>query len=228
MSSGTLTKNSSSVTAGSTSWSSGECLVWTPASGFSGTTAAFTVKAWDGSLASSPAVVVNVTVSASASVPQLTSWYTAQAGKYARIQETDAEAVAGTSKTTWTRTTGMFTLAQTTPVYAGPTQIDYSANWVYVRTPSLGTYTMGPWYNDAAKSQLFINVPKNQGLIIRIPRDRPFRIRDFAAFHGTPENAVELIFRRFVDLAEVHRGGGDRIAAQRRIGDLRRFGVHLS
>ncbi|MCW1921385.1 YHYH protein [Luteolibacter arcticus] len=101
---------------------------------------------------------------------KLSSWYTANAGKYARIQETDAEAVAGTSKTTWTRTTGMFTLAQTTPAYAGPTQIDYSTNWVYVRTPSLGTYTMGPWYNNAAKTQLFINVPKNQGLIIRIPR----------------------------------------------------------
>jgi autotransporter-associated beta strand protein len=171
--SGTLTKNGSAVSAGSTTLSSGESVVWTPASGFTGTTAAFTVKAWDGALASSTAVAVNVTVSASASVPQLTSWYTAQAGKYARIQETDAEAVAGTSKTTWTRTTGMFTLAQTTPAYAGPTQIDYSTNWVYVRTPSLGTYTMGPWYNDAAKSQLFINVPKNQGIIIRIPRGTP-------------------------------------------------------
>ncbi|MEK7950277.1 YHYH protein [Luteolibacter soli] len=105
--------------------------------------------------------------------PKLTSWYTAQAGKYARIQETDAEAVAGTSKTTWTRTSGPFTLAQTTPAYAGPTQIDYSTNWVYVRTPSLGTYTMGPWYDNAAKTQLFINVPKNQGLIIRIPRAAP-------------------------------------------------------
>lgn len=173
VSSGTLTKNGSSVSAGSTTLSSGESVVWTPASGFSGTTAAFTVKAWDGALASSTAVAVNVTVSASASVPQLSSWYTANTGKYARIYETDAEAVSGTSKTTWTRTTGGFTLAQTTPAYAGPTQIDYSTNWVYVRTPSLGTYTMGPWYDNAAKTQLFINVPKNQGLIIRIPRGTP-------------------------------------------------------
>ncbi len=102
--------------------------------------------------------------------PQLSSWYTANSGKYARISETDAEAVAGTTKTTWTRTTGMFTLAQTTPTYAGPTQIDYSASWVYVRTGSLATYNMGPWYNNAAKSQLFINVPKNQGMIVRISR----------------------------------------------------------
>ena len=173
VSSGTLTKNGSSVTAGSTTLSSGESVVWTPATGFSGTTTAFTVKAWDGALASPTAVAVNVTVSASASVPQLTSWYTANTGKYARIHETDTEAVAGTSKTTWTRTTGGFTLAQTTPAYAGPTQIDYSTNWVYVRTPSLGTYTMGPWYDNAAKTQLFVNVPKNQGLIIRIPRGTP-------------------------------------------------------
>jgi autotransporter-associated beta strand protein len=173
VSNGSLTKNGSSVTAGSTTLSSGESVVWTPANGFTGTTVVFSVKAWDGALASTTSVAVNVTVSASASVPQLTSWYTANTGKYARIYETDAEAVAGTSKTTWTRTTGGFTLAQTTPTYAGPTQIDYSASWVYVRTPSLGTYTMGPWYDNAAKTQLFVNVPKNQGLIIRIPRGTP-------------------------------------------------------
>ena len=63
---------------------------------------------------------------------------------------------------------GMFTLAQTIPAYAGPTQIDSSARWVYVRTPSLPTYIMGPWYNTAAHA-LFINVPRNQGFIFRIP-----------------------------------------------------------
>jgi YHYH protein len=170
VSAGTLTKGGTAVTAGTTTLASGESLVWTPATGFTGTTAAFTVKAHDGTLTSATAISVNVTVGASTADIRLTSWYTANSGKYARISETDAEAVAGTTKTTWTRTTGGFTLAQTTPTYAGPTQIDYSTSWVYVRTGSLATYNMGPWYNNAAKSQLFINVPKNQGFIIRIPR----------------------------------------------------------
>jgi YHYH protein len=102
--------------------------------------------------------------------PQLSSWYTASSSKYARIVETDAELAAGTSKTTWTRTSGPNTLAQTLPVYAGPQQIDYSTSWVYVKTPDLATYLMGPWYDNAAKSALFVNIPKNQSIIARFPR----------------------------------------------------------
>lgn len=102
--------------------------------------------------------------------PQLSSWYTACSSKYARIVETDAELAAGTSKTTWTRTSGPNTLAQTLPVYAGPQQIDYSTSWIYLKTPDLATYIMGPWYDNAAKTALFINVPKNQNIIARFPR----------------------------------------------------------
>jgi hypothetical protein len=102
--------------------------------------------------------------------PQLTSWYTASSSKYARIVETDAALAAGTSETTWTRTSGPNTLAQTLPVYAGPQEIDYSASWVYVKTPDLATYLMGPWYDNAAKSALFVNIPKNQKIIARFPR----------------------------------------------------------
>ncbi len=104
------------------------------------------------------------------SSPQVTSWYTAQSGKYARIVETDGELSTNATKTTWTRTSGPNTTTQALPVYAGPQQIDYSASFVYIRTPNLGTYTMGPWYNNAARTQLFVNIPKNQGIIYRIPR----------------------------------------------------------
>lgn len=102
--------------------------------------------------------------------PQLSSWYTAGSSKYARITETDATLAAGTTETTWTRTSGPNTLAQTLPVYAGPQEIDYSTSWVYVKTPDLATYLMGPWYDNAAKSALFINVPVNQKIIARFPR----------------------------------------------------------
>lgn len=109
-------------------------------------------------------------LSAAHADPQLTTWYTANSSKYARIVETDAELAAGTSKTTWTRTSGPNTLAQTLPVYAGPQQIDYSTSWVYLKTPDLATYLMGPWYDNAAKSAVFVNVPKNQSIITRFPR----------------------------------------------------------
>lgn len=170
VSSGTLTKNGSSVSAGSSTLASGESLVWTSAAGASGTVTAFSVRAYDGSLVSSTAVAVNITLTTTD--PQLSSWYVAQTGKYARITETDATLAAGTTETTWTRTTGPFTLSQSQPVYAGPQQVDYSASWIYLRTPSLATYLMGPWYNDATRSNsaLFINVPTNQASIVKLPR----------------------------------------------------------
>ena len=172
ISSGTLTKSGTAVTAGSTTLGTSESLVWTPASNATGTLAAFTVRAYDGTLASSSAVQVNISVAASLGDAQLTSWYTAQTGKYARITETDTSLANGTTETTWTRTSGPNTISQSSPVYAGPQQVDYSSSWVYVRTPSLGTYLMGPWYDDATRSDtvLFKNVPKNQGWIVRIPR----------------------------------------------------------
>ncbi|MBI4326763.1 MAG: hypothetical protein HY674_16100, partial [Chloroflexi bacterium] len=60
VSSGTLTKNGTAVTPGSTLLSSGETWVWTPPLRAYGTLAAFTAKGWDGSLASGSAVQVNV------------------------------------------------------------------------------------------------------------------------------------------------------------------------
>ncbi len=164
VSSGTLTKNGTAVTAGTTTLTTGDSLVWTAVSNFTGTTAAFTVEAWDGVLFSGTPITVNVTVTTSD--PQLTSWYVAQSGKYARIVETDTELLANSTKTTWS----YGSLSQTLPVYAGPQQVDYSSGYVYIRTPDLATYTMGPWYNDAARTTHFVNIPKNQGLIVKLPR----------------------------------------------------------
>jgi len=61
--SGTLTKAGAPAMPGSTLLSAGEALVWTPAPDANGTgLEAFTVVAWDGSLASAPAVPVRVDV----------------------------------------------------------------------------------------------------------------------------------------------------------------------
>lgn len=98
--------------------------------------------------------------------PQLTSWFTANSGKYARIYQTTANETAGTTSTTWSRGTG----TQTNPTYADVNEINYSANWVYIRTTGLASHIMGPWYLDAAKTQNFPNFPSNTAVVYRIPR----------------------------------------------------------
>lgn len=62
ISSGTLTINSGVVTPGTTIFASGDQLEWTPDPGLSGILSAFTIVAWDGALASTPAVQVLVNV----------------------------------------------------------------------------------------------------------------------------------------------------------------------
>ena len=89
--------------------------------------------------------------------PLLSSWFTANSGKYARVYTTTANRTAGVSATTWS--------GQTLPTYAGVHEIDASANWVYIKNTGLASYTMGPWNNP--------NWPKNQGAsttVYRFPR----------------------------------------------------------
>ncbi len=89
--------------------------------------------------------------------PILTSWFTANSGKYARIYTTTANRTAGISATTWS--------GQTLPTYAGVHEIDYSPNWVYIKNTGLSSFIMGPWNNP--------NLAKNQGTstaVYRFPR----------------------------------------------------------
>ena len=98
--------------------------------------------------------------------PILSSWITDHSTKYARIYTTDANRVNGTSVTTWTNGTQ----AQTSPAYCGVQEIAYSASWVYIRSTGLGSHIMGPWYDNAARTAVFVNLPKNQKDYFRIPR----------------------------------------------------------
>lgn len=61
---GTLTKNTTAVTPGTTTLATGESLVWTPASNANGVLNAFTVKAYDGKAVSATAVQVKIDVTA--------------------------------------------------------------------------------------------------------------------------------------------------------------------
>ncbi|MCX6854510.1 MAG: sulfatase-like hydrolase/transferase, partial [Verrucomicrobia bacterium] len=110
--------------------------------------------------------LINYKSSSTPSEPLLTSWFTKNSGEYARIYPTLADQTAQTSVTTWSRGTGI----QSTPTYSDVHQVDYSANWVYIHTTGLASHTMGPWYLNAAKTNLFPNYPSNTAVKFRFPR----------------------------------------------------------
>lgn len=98
--------------------------------------------------------------------PRIDSWFTQNSGRYARIYQTTADETSGSSVVTWSRGQG----TQSLPVYAGVREVSSSASWVYIRSSGLPSYVMGPWYLNAAKTQLFPNYPANTHIIYRIPR----------------------------------------------------------
>ncbi len=101
--------------------------------------------------------------------PLINSWYTESSGRYARLFETAATEAAGPTGavTTWNRGQG----SQQMPTYAGVHEVSYTATNVYVRSTGLGSHIMGPWYVNAARTNLFPNYPANRELIYRIPRN---------------------------------------------------------
>src|SRR6476659_6486190 len=107
-----------------------------------------------------------IALSVPAADPQLTSWFTVNSGKVARIYRSDADRAAGQSVATWSN--GRQTQAQ--PAYSGVQQILVSSNWIYIRSTGLGSQVMGPWYLDAQRRFLFPNLPTDQQYLLRLPR----------------------------------------------------------
>jgi hypothetical protein len=108
-------------------------------------------------------LLVGSTLTTASADPRLNSWITNYSGQYARIYKNDSDRVNGLAATTWT--------TQTTPTYAGIHEVSYSANWVYLKTTGLGSYVMGPFYTTSSHTTLSTLLPKNQGIIYRIPRN---------------------------------------------------------
>ncbi len=90
----------------------------------------------------------------------LNSWYTERSGRYARIYRETTD-IPGNAQTTWDN--------NPTVSYAGPQEISYSDNYVYIATEALSTFTMGPWYFNEEQTNLFDNTPGPQGLLIQFP-----------------------------------------------------------
>jgi YHYH protein len=92
-------------------------------------------------------------------IPAIFSWFTKNSSQYAQaISESN---VAAGAQTTWSGTTS--------PVYADVQQIRYATDFVYVNAAGLPSHTMGPWYNDVAKTQAFPNYPSSQNTISKVP-----------------------------------------------------------
>ena len=102
--------------------------------------------------------------------PVETAWQKVTGAEYARIYKTQAAALAGNSVTSWTPAGLVTGGGQPTPVYAGVESVRVSGNWVYVKGSALPHYTMGPWYFDAAKTQIFVAYPSKWDMLARIPR----------------------------------------------------------
>jgi arylsulfatase A-like enzyme len=103
-------------------------------------------------------------------LPPETQWQTVTGAEYARIYRTQNRALNGISDTTWAPEGAVRNGRQDLPAYAGIESLRVSANWVYVKGSSMPHYTMGPWYFDAAKTQLFVNYPSQWNMLARIPR----------------------------------------------------------
>lgn len=102
--------------------------------------------------------------------PVETAWQIVEGSEYARIYRTQDRALNGITDTTWAPEGPVRNGRQDLPVYAGIESIRVSANWVYVKGSALPHYNMGPWYFDAAKTQLFVNYPNKWDMLTRLPR----------------------------------------------------------
>ena len=93
-------------------------------------------------------------------------WLTTYSGQYARVYTNSTMQQDGTALTTWANSS----FSQSLPAYCGIQEVYSSSNWVYVRSTGLASYTMGPWFLNAAHTQLFPNLPTNQQVLYRFPR----------------------------------------------------------
>jgi hypothetical protein len=112
------------------------------------------------------AAAAMVSVQSASADPQLDSWFTTYSSQYARIYTNGAAETNGLAATTWSNGTE----TQALPAYDGVQEVDYSADWVYIRSTGLGSHLMGPWYLDAGHLTNFPNLPVNNKVFYRLPR----------------------------------------------------------
>jgi hypothetical protein len=93
--------------------------------------------------------------------PALISWFLKNTAQAATILYDSASNIVTGPVTTWT--------GNTTAIDADVQTIAYSSDYVYISGSGMATHTMGPWYNNTAKTAAFPNLPTNQNYQSRIP-----------------------------------------------------------
>ena len=92
----------------------------------------------------------------------LNSWFVSGQGEFSQaiIGQPGGSTIGPT--TTWN--------GQATPVLGDVQKISCSTttNTVYINTPDLASYVMGAWWGNAAQTQPFINLPKDQNALYKI------------------------------------------------------------
>lgn len=102
--------------------------------------------------------------------PHITSWRTASSAAYARVWETASDKASNNAVSTWPRS-GLTNGGggQSTNTYSDVQRVAYSANYVYIYTTGLASYTMGNWLTP--NGMTYMSWPTNRGAIHRIPRN---------------------------------------------------------
>lgn len=119
-----------------------------------------------------PLVFLVLAVALSAATdPLLSTWSTGNASRYAKVWQTTADRIANTPSTTWPRA-GVTNMGggQSIVSYSDVQRVAYSASYVYIQASGLSSHMMGPWYINAAKTQIFGNWPSNGAILWRFPR----------------------------------------------------------
>lgn len=119
-----------------------------------------------------PVLLLTAATLAAATDPLLSSWSTANASRYAKVWQTTADRIANTTSSTWPRA-GLTNTGggQSIASYSDVQRVAYSASYVYIQASGLSSHMMGPWYMNAAKTQIFGNWPSNGAILWRFPRN---------------------------------------------------------
>jgi hypothetical protein len=98
----------------------------------------------------------------------LNSWFDAGQGEYAQV--ISGYNVAAGPSTTWPTNVPSGTTysgGNATPALGDIQKVSYSTNYIYVSSPDLASYVMGPWFLTASGT-VFPNFPSNQNETVRI------------------------------------------------------------
>lgn len=102
--------------------------------------------------------------------PLLSSWFTTYSAQYARVRQTNGATPLATWPSAGLPNNNTGAASQTNPVYSDVQRIRYSLSNVYINAGGVASYAMGPWYGNAAQTQVWGFWPVSQNYTASIPR----------------------------------------------------------